>query len=56
MHVPVDNAQARGGMAQGGPRQSGIGSIHVNGPSLRRMRVAGGQFFIMCPLAKGLWW
>lgn len=35
---------------------SGIGSIHVNGPSLRRMRVAGGQFFIMRPLAKGLWW
>lgn len=35
---------------------NGIGSIHVNGPSLRRMRVEGGQFFIMRPLAKGLWW
>lgn len=35
---------------------SGIGSIHVNGPSLRRMRIAGGQFFIMRPLVKGLWW
>ena len=34
----------------------GIGSIHVNGPSLRRMRIAGGQFFIVRPLAKGLWW
>lgn len=35
---------------------NGIGSIHVNGPSLRKMRVEGGQFFIMRPLAKGLWW
>ena len=35
---------------------NGIGSIHVNGPSLRRMRIAGGQFFILRPLSKGLWW
>ena len=34
----------------------GVGSLHINGPSLRRMRVAGGQFFIVRPLAKGLWW
>ena len=35
---------------------TGIGSIHVNGPSLRRVRISGGQFFIIRPLAKGLWW
>lgn len=35
---------------------TGIGSIHVNGPSLRRMRIAGGQFFIVRPLTKGMWW
>ena len=34
----------------------GIGSLHVNGPGLRRMRIAGGQFFIVRPLSKGLWW
>ena len=34
----------------------GIGSLHVNGSSLRRMRIAGGQFFIVRPLSRGLWW
>ena len=34
----------------------GIGSLHVNGPGLQAMRVAGGQFFIVRPLARGLWW
>ena len=34
----------------------GIGSIHVGGPGLRTLRVSGGQFFMLRPLAKGLWW
>lgn len=35
---------------------SGTSSIHLNGPALPRMRVAAGQYFLMRPLAKGLWW
>ena len=34
----------------------GIGSIHVAGPGLQRMRVSGGQYFMIRPLARGLWW
>lgn len=34
----------------------GVGSIHVSGPGLRTLRASGGQFFMMRPLAKGLWW
>lgn len=35
---------------------NGIGSIHVTGPGLRRLRVAGGQFFNVRALTKDLWW
>jgi ferredoxin-NADP reductase len=35
---------------------NGIGSIHVSGPGLRKMRVAGGQFFNIRALTKELWW
>jgi predicted ferric reductase len=33
-----------------------IGSLHVSGPGLRRLRVAGGQYFNIRALAPGLWW
>lgn len=35
---------------------SGIGSLHVSGPGLHRLRVAGGQYFNVRPLTRGLWW
>lgn len=35
---------------------NGIGSLHVSGPGLRRLRVAGGQFFSVRPLTRHLWW
>jgi predicted ferric reductase len=35
---------------------NGIGSLHVSGPGLRRMRVAGGQFFNVRALTGDLWW
>ena len=35
---------------------NGIGSLHIAGPGLAGMRVSGGQFFIVRPLARGLWW
>ena len=35
---------------------SGIGSLHVSGPGLRRLRVAGGQFFNVRALTRDLWW
>ncbi len=35
---------------------NGIGSLHVSGPGLRRLRVAGGQFFNVRPLTRNLWW
>jgi predicted ferric reductase len=34
----------------------GIGSLHVSGPGLRRLRVAGGQFFNVRAMSRGLWW
>lgn len=35
---------------------NGIGSLHVSGPGLRRLRVAGGQFFNVRALTSDLWW
>lgn len=35
---------------------NGIGSLHVSGPGVHRLRVAGGQFFHVRPLTRGLWW
>lgn len=34
----------------------GVGSLHVSGPGLNKIRVAGGQFFNVRVLARGLWW
>ena len=33
-----------------------IGSITVNSRHLRKMRVRSGQFFMLRPMVKGLWW
>jgi predicted ferric reductase len=35
---------------------NGIGSLHVSGPGLRRMRVAGGQYFNVRVMTRDLWW
>jgi predicted ferric reductase len=35
---------------------NGIGSLHVSGTGLRRLRVAGGQYFNVRPLTRHLWW
>lgn len=35
---------------------NGTGSLHVSGPGLRRLRVAGGQFFGVRALTPELWW
>jgi predicted ferric reductase len=35
---------------------NGIGSIHVSGPGLSRLRVAGGQYFNVRALTRDLWW
>ena len=35
---------------------NGIGSIHVAGPGVARLRVAGGQYFNMRALTRHLWW
>lgn len=35
---------------------TGIGSLHVSGPGLRRLRVSGGQFFQVRALTRDLWW
>ena len=35
---------------------NGIGSIHVSGPGLAHLRVAGGQYFNMRALTRHLWW
>jgi predicted ferric reductase len=35
---------------------NGIGSIHVSGPGLAHLRVAGGQFFNVRALTRDLWW
>lgn len=35
---------------------NGIGSVHVSGPGVRRLRVAGGQYFNVRALTRGLWW
>ena len=35
---------------------NGIGSLHVSGPGLRRLRVASGQFFNVRALTPDLWW
>lgn len=35
---------------------NGIGSLHVSGRGLHRLRVAGGQYFNVRPLTRGLWW
>lgn len=35
---------------------TGIGSLHVSGPGLRRLRVAGGQFFNVRAMTRDLWW
>ncbi|MBK9740533.1 MAG: ferric reductase-like transmembrane domain-containing protein [Actinobacteria bacterium] len=35
---------------------NGIGSVHVSGPGLARLRVAGGQFFNIRALTGDLWW
>ncbi len=35
---------------------NGVGSLHVSGPGLRRLRVAGGQFFNVRALTGDLWW
>ena len=34
----------------------GIGSLHVAGPGLRRLRAAGGQYFNVRALTRDLWW
>ncbi|CAB4938797.1 unannotated protein [freshwater metagenome] len=33
-----------------------IGTITLSGPGIRRIRATAGQYFLMRPLAKGLWW
>lgn len=33
-----------------------IGSLHVSGPGVHRLRAASGQFFMVRPLTRGLWW
>ena len=35
---------------------NGMGSLHVSGPGVRRLRVGGGQFFGIRALTKDLWW
>ncbi|MFN8172167.1 MAG: ferredoxin reductase family protein [Candidatus Nanopelagicales bacterium] len=35
---------------------NGIGSLHVAGPGLHKMRVASGQFFNVRVLTRDLWW
>ncbi len=35
---------------------NGIGSIHVSGPGIARLRVAGGQYFNVRALTRDLWW
>ncbi len=35
---------------------NGIGSIHVSGSGLKRLRVAGGQYFNIRALTSDLWW
>lgn len=35
---------------------NGIGSVHVSGPGLRRLRVAAGQYFNVRALTSDLWW
>lgn len=35
---------------------AGIGSLHVSGPGLRRLRVAGGQYFNVRAITPELWW
>ena len=35
---------------------NGIGSLHVSGPGLRQLRVAGGQYFNVRALTRDLWW
>jgi predicted ferric reductase len=35
---------------------NGIGSIHVSGPGIARLRVAGGQYFNVRALTRHLWW
>ena len=34
----------------------GIGSVHVSGPGLARLRVASGQFFQVRPMTRTMWW
>lgn len=31
-------------------------SLQLDGPNLRRLRVSSGQFFLLRPLTRGLWW
>ncbi len=33
-----------------------IGSLTLNGPGLGQLRATAGQYFLLRPLAKGLWW
>ena len=35
---------------------NGIGSLHVSGPGLGQLRVAGGQYFNVRALTRDLWW
>jgi predicted ferric reductase len=35
---------------------NGIGSLHLSGPGLRRLRVSGGQYFGVRALTPHLWW
>lgn len=34
----------------------GIGSLHVAGPGMKRLRASSGQFFMVRAMARGLWW
>jgi len=33
-----------------------IGSLHLSGPGISRISASAGQFFMVRPLARGLWW
>ena len=33
-----------------------IGSLHVSGPGMKRLRASSGQFFMIRALSRGMWW
>ncbi len=35
---------------------NGVGSLHVTGPGLHRLRVSGGQYFNIRAMTRDLWW